>query len=239
MNVPTITPPVARQPVLGLLPLADRILIGHSPGSPEGNHHVDPRVPQQRFAYDILSVDRDGRLFIGDNKQLTSWVGYGKPIFSPFAGEVVSAVDGWKELVPMTDPGKDAEALQNPSGNHVVIKLDDGNFAFLAHMKKGSVEKSLLGKRIEVGTVVGELGNSGNTTMPHLHVHVATTPEHYGANSVGVPLAFSGYQRLGAYTVSPEKGFTDWNSSPKNVAVPTVPLQGEVITTDMATATEF
>lgn len=40
----------------------------------------------------------------------------------------------------------------------------------LGHLRQGSVVVSV-GQSVVSGTPLGEVGNSGNTTQPHLHIH--------------------------------------------------------------------
>jgi murein DD-endopeptidase MepM/ murein hydrolase activator NlpD len=71
-------------------------------------------------------------------------------------------------------------ALPDPpwgvGGNCVVIDHGNGEWSFLAHMKRGSV-KVKKGDRVVQGQVVGQLGNSGATTGPHLHYHLMDGPK--------------------------------------------------------------
>ncbi|XVQ13994.1 M23 family metallopeptidase [Spirillospora sp. CA-255316] len=72
-------------------------------------------------------------------------------------------------------------------GNHVVLDLGDGTYAVLAHLRRGSV-RVRKGQRVRAGDVLGEVGNSGNSSEPHLHFHVMDSPRHMIA--AGVPFAF-------------------------------------------------
>lgn len=51
-------------------------------------------------------------------------------------------------------------------GKYVQIKLDDGNYALYAHMNYVPVT---VGQRVEMGDYIGDSGNTGNSTGPHLH----------------------------------------------------------------------
>src|SRR4029077_19752002 len=62
------------------------------------------------------------------------------------------------------------------AGNCVVIDHGDGEFSLLAHMKRGSV-KVKKGDRVKMGDPIGQLGNSGATTGPHLHYHLMAGPK--------------------------------------------------------------
>jgi murein DD-endopeptidase MepM/ murein hydrolase activator NlpD len=61
-------------------------------------------------------------------------------------------------------------------GNYVVIRLDAGGWAMLAHLQQGTVAVAP-GARVETGSYLGRVGNSGRSTVPHLHVHFQQTPE--------------------------------------------------------------
>lgn len=54
--------------------------------------------------------------------------------------------------------------------------LGNGNFAFYAHLKTGTV-KVRPGDRLAAGQVIANVGNSGNSSAPHLHFHVMSTPD--------------------------------------------------------------
>ena len=66
--------------------------------------------------------------------------------------------------------------LAQYGGNHVVQDLGNGNFAFYAHLKTGTVNVKP-GDRLSTGQVLGSVGNTGNSSAPHLHFHVMSTPD--------------------------------------------------------------
>ena len=55
------------------------------------------------------------------------------------------------------------------AGNHVLLRCKDAD-VLLGHFKPGSL-KVALGNQVTVGQAVGVVGNSGNTSEPHLHIH--------------------------------------------------------------------
>jgi murein DD-endopeptidase MepM/ murein hydrolase activator NlpD len=63
-------------------------------------------------------------------------------------------------------------------GKAVTIRMADGNYTLFAHLSKISVEE---GDRVRAGTVVGESGNTGRTTGPHLHFEVRAERD-YGSD---------------------------------------------------------
>lgn len=138
-------------------------VVGQGGSSPFLNGHAT--VSPQNHALDILQLDRWGtrsNLF-GDRSRLEDYVIFGTEIIAPCQGEVLAAVDGFDDLPP---PQRDVENL---AGNHVVLSCFDAEVV-LAHMQKGSVAVKT-GARVAVGDLLGRVGNSGNTSEPHLHIH--------------------------------------------------------------------
>jgi len=149
------------------------------------NYHAATR--DQRFAYDLY-VAHDGMPYRTDGKANEDYYCFGLPILAPAGGTVASAVDGLPDNPPGTmDP-------ENAVGNHVVIDHGNGEFSFLAHLQRGTVLPRE-GDRIEAGERVGLCGNSGNTSMPHLHYHLQTTARF--AEGEGLPAQFNGYRANG------------------------------------------
>jgi murein DD-endopeptidase MepM/ murein hydrolase activator NlpD len=72
----------------------------------------------------------------------------------------------------------------------VILDHGNGEYSLLAHLRHGSVAVAA-GARISAGDKVGECGNSGNTTEPHLHYHLQDTPVFGRAE--GLPAQFTGY----------------------------------------------
>ncbi|MFD5321578.1 M23 family metallopeptidase [Streptomyces sp. NPDC127098] len=54
-------------------------------------------------------------------------------------------------------------------GKHVVTRMADGRFALYAHLDEIAVTA---GQSVEGGTRLGDSGNTGNSTGPHLHFEV-------------------------------------------------------------------
>ncbi|MFJ5561157.1 peptidoglycan DD-metalloendopeptidase family protein [Streptomyces sp. NPDC093250] len=63
-------------------------------------------------------------------------------------------------------------------GNQVVIQLSDGHYAQYAHLSSLSVSA---GQTVSAGQQVGLSGSTGNSTGPHLHFEIRTTP-NYGSD---------------------------------------------------------
>ena len=94
---------------------------------------------------------------------------FGKTVFAPCDGTVIAAKDGMPDMpVPSTDTSR-------LEGNHVIVQC--GDFAvLLAHFERDSVSVEE-GDVVEIGQPVGRVGNSGQSTEPHLHIHVQGMPD--------------------------------------------------------------
>jgi hypothetical protein len=140
----------------------------------------------ERFAIDFIQVDEHGRSFSGDPKRNASYHCYGAPVLAVAAGKVVALTDG----VPDNIPGSLAitPTLNNLGGNIILLDLGHGHYAFYAHLIPGSL-KVHRGERVHAGQVLGLLGNSGNSSEPHLHFHLVEGPSGLGAQ--GIPYGFS------------------------------------------------
>ncbi len=129
------------------------------------NHHHN--AGSQNFAQDIVGLDNFGRhASILIPTSLEQYEIFGKPVYSPCDGVIATSVDGLHDI----NPG-DAMDTSHPAGNHVYIDCRNENVqVLLAHMKNGSVSVKP-GDTVNVGDPIGLVGNSGNTTEPHLHIH--------------------------------------------------------------------
>ena len=163
-------------------------------GGPDAlhNYHVD--APPQRHAYDFL-VWKDGSTYSGRGKEVEDYYAYGQPVLAPADGTVVRVVDGLKDVKPQIET--DAE---NPAGNHVVIQVADEVYLLIAHLQAGTLLVAE-GDTVAAGQEIGRVGNSGNTSEPHIHIHLQDTPDMFTysedgritglSDAIGLPLAFS------------------------------------------------
>lgn len=149
-------------------------------------------VISQRFAIDWEKLDDQNRIYVGDPQDVTSYFAYGQEILSVGEGRVVAAVDKYDDQVPGALPP--LIPLEEADGNYVVIDLGGGNFAFYAHMMKGSLTVEE-GDFVTRGEVIGKVGNTGNTSAPHLHFHMMTGPATFGSN--GIPYVVDEYDLIG------------------------------------------
>ena len=67
-------------------------------------------------------------------------------------------------------------------------------YAFYAHFRKGSIPVKV-GDRVKRGDLLGKLGNSGNSSAPHLHFHISDANSPLG--SEGLPYSFQSFEVQG------------------------------------------
>ncbi|MBS1678070.1 MAG: M23 family metallopeptidase [Actinobacteria bacterium] len=149
----------------------------------------------ERYAIDFVQVSPAGLLAEGSNKVLRNYPFYGDEVLSSTAGKVVGVVDRLPDgpinfNLPPIEAG-------DAGGNHVVVAMGGGRFAFYAHLQPGSVRVKV-GQRVRPGEVLGLLGNSGNSNAPHLHFQLMDGPVPLGAE--GVPYRFSHFTAEGKLT---------------------------------------
>ena len=148
----------------------------------------------QRFAIDWMRIGADGRVVHGDPSNVRSYVDYGADVLAVADGKVVSTLNSLDDQKPGTLPDPKTMNIENVDGNHVVLDLGKGVFAFYAHMQKGSVTVAP-GALVKRGQVLGKLGNTGNTSAPHLHFHLMDGPSVLGSN--GIPYIIDSFAMAG------------------------------------------
>lgn len=148
------------------------------------NHHF--HISAQKYAIDVVQLNHFG---IRENKlnpkNLEDFNIYGAIVYSPCNGVVVKAVDDYPDLTPpLMDP-------ENPAGNYLAIsKKDSDVIVILAHLKQGSL-KVKNGESVSKGQALAQVGNSGNTSEPHLHIHsVLNHTGDFLFTGQGVPMTF-------------------------------------------------
>lgn len=133
---------------------------------------------KQQYALDIVKLNKMGVRTAGIYpKELDKYVIFGEELTSPCNGEVLEVRNDLPDLSP---PDTDSE---NATGNYVKLYCENV-FVYIAHMQEGSVVVEA-GDVLQKGQKIGLVGNSGNTTEPHLHIHAEKDGE-------GVPIRFNG-----------------------------------------------
>ncbi|WP_445392542.1 M23 family metallopeptidase [Stenotrophomonas pavanii] len=163
------------------LPFKDEFFVFWGGRSVEQNYHA--AHAGQRFAMDLLVV-RDGRSHGGEGQRNEDYFCFGRPILAPADGTVVEVVEGVADNVP-----GQMNAAQL-TGNRVILDHGNDEYSVLAHLRQGSVRVAQ-GQVVRSGTHLGDCGNSGNSSEPHLHYQLQAGPA-FGV-SAALPAQFSGY----------------------------------------------
>jgi len=124
----------------------------------------------QTYALDMNRLDSGGQradgFYPSDPK---AYEVFGDTVYSPVNGTVVKQQDHLPDLQPPETSDRSA------TGNHIWIRNDSLYFV-LAHLKQHSVIVSA-GKKVSAGRPLAQVGNTGNTSEPHLHLHAVYYPE--------------------------------------------------------------
>ncbi|AIY02500.1 metalloendopeptidase-like membrane protein [Arthrobacter sp. PAMC 25486] len=183
-------------------PVTGRWLGMNSPVDKVPSHGV--RAYGQAHAIDLVyePLDQERPVF-GTGPAMRGageYPAFGQPVRAMVDGVVVRASDvlrdhrarsAWLGVIYMMVEGAVRE-LGGPRfiiGNHVTIRGDDGIYALVAHIEKGSVLVAE-GDRVSAGQVIAACGNSGNTSEPHVHAQLMDRASAWTGQ--GVPFAFAG-----------------------------------------------
>ncbi|WP_254863456.1 M23 family metallopeptidase [Halovivax gelatinilyticus] len=155
-------------------------------GSSELEHSHSWGYVNQRYAYDFVVTDADGRSRPeGSPPRVDAYYCYDEPVLAPAGGVVVDAWDADSE--PNRAGGFSHPLKREIAGNYVTIQHAPDEYSVLAHLVPASVTVDV-GDRVERGQPVGRCGHTGNSSEPHLHFQVQDHPDF--ALSAGRPIAF-------------------------------------------------
>lgn len=159
------------------------------------------------LAFDFLAVDENKSLYRKGSflRHLVSFISvedtltWSRPVFSPVDGVVVASHDVEEDRIKISfiydllslliNKPKVPDGFGAFGGNHIMIRADDV-FVLLCHLKRGSL-RARKGDTVRVGQQVGEVGNSGSSIQPHLHVQVMSNDRYFPLFANLVPFKFS------------------------------------------------
>jgi len=159
-------------PVTIVSPLTEEWFVSQGGRAELVNYHYVTSA--QRDAFDIVQIV-DGRTHQSGSTDLDSYHIFGAPLLAPASGVVTSVVDG------LVDQPIGSADYEHQAGNHLVIDFSEGRYLMLAHLREGSIEVEV-GDRVTAGQVIAQVGNSGNTTEPHVHIQALNLPSFELAN---------------------------------------------------------
>ncbi|MEX0968773.1 MAG: M23 family metallopeptidase [Bacteroidia bacterium] len=138
------------------------VIQGGNSGVTNFFHHYF-KVQKYRYAIDVVKVDNLGfraSQFLPDSLQ--AYRIYGDTLYSPCNGTIVSVVrDEAENEIGVLN-------YENPAGNNVVVRCGEVN-VLTGHLREGRVFVKE-GDTVKSGQPLGEVGNSGYSIEPHLHM---------------------------------------------------------------------
>ena len=197
----TVRPaPVDREPLVLAPPVRGRWRALNSPGTKVPSHGV--RLYGQTYAIDVLqpgAPDPEGRGLDAPER----FPAFGEPVRAMAAGRVVRVVDGQADhrarrstlavlyLLLVEASARQVAGAHRVIGNHVVVDHGEGAFSLSGHLRRGSIAVAV-GDLVDAGTVLGAVGNSGNSSEPHLHVQLMDRAR--AEEAAGLPFRWRGWE---------------------------------------------
>ncbi len=123
-----------------------------------------------QHALDFVAVDSKDQLFQNRGFELEDYFTFSQDVLAPLQGTVVGA------LGSETDNKIGQVANTKNWGNYLILRGATGVCVTLAHLKKDSLAVKL-GDYVQAGQKIAEVGNSGYSQTPHLHVQVQWSAE--------------------------------------------------------------
>ena len=144
------------------------------------NEFVNYHYPyeQQRYAYDLI-IMKDGRSYMDSPTLNANYYAFNADVVAPYAGEVITVVSDIKDNVP----GEMDE--ENAAGNYIVIAHPNKEYSMIAHFKKDSIVVKP-GDTVKEGQLLGQCGNSGNSSEAHIHFQVMDKADMNEAKSIRI-----------------------------------------------------
>jgi hypothetical protein len=228
-SVPAIGPPFR----------SGRWLAHEGPGN-HRSHHWGSQLADngrvtipQRFAIDFIGLDDTGRAVRTDAHTSANgdWAGFGADVIAVEDGVVRDRQEDVADNVPLAaQPLPRSVSARDLYGNYIVVE-SDGHFVHYAHLQRGSV-RVRVGERVRRGETLGRVGNSGNSSGPHLHLHVSDRAAFEGSD--GLPFAMAPLEVLGRTTIEHAADLTMAPPSllPSGPWRAGLPLHGDVVRID-------
>ncbi|MDT9000706.1 M23 family metallopeptidase [Paucibacter sp. APW11] len=193
------------------LPLRGAWAAWRTPAECVPSHGVDRYG--QRYAYDFVRLDDElvqphraspWRAAFG-GVQARDFLAWEQPVLAPLAGDVVAVGEGWPDHLRVHQPWQALRERFWPArpsgadwrplvGNYLLLRSAVG-YLLCAHLREGSL-RLRVGDSVNPGDEMAAVGNSGQSSMPHLHLQLMDGPDLHQAG--GRLCGFRRYERLSA-----------------------------------------
>ncbi|MBL8008318.1 MAG: peptidoglycan DD-metalloendopeptidase family protein [Ignavibacteria bacterium] len=186
---------------------------------------------EQVFAYDVgvQKYENNAWSDLYPDKDWTKNAHYriwGKPVYAMADGVVLHFENNIPNNTVLDGSDENLEKQKNDywgsfdyggSGNHFYIRHGDV-VALYAHLQKGSLNSKFTtnGKIVKKGDFLGLAGNSGNSTGPHLHIHIKTFKNaNEPEGGIFRPLLFNNGYVIGQANYPKPKSNINWSKLDK------------------------
>ncbi len=133
------------------------------------NHHHF--YHQQKLALDIVKLCDQENIYKNRYESNEKFCIWNEPLLVVCDGTITEVVSDLRDNTAYSETD-----IKNPKGNHIVLQCKSGISILYAHMKMGSSYLQV-NDVILSGSQIGNVGNSGNTTEPHLHIQANLNKE--------------------------------------------------------------
>jgi hypothetical protein len=169
------------------MPVKGKWLALHAGEKPWVNYHGN--YPPQKFSVDMVKVDDKGNFFNEMGEKNADFLCFNDTVFSPVNGTVIKIVNTFPNQEIVNGPD-----TFNTAGNYITIQMSENKFLFLSHLSPNNI-KVKEGDTIRLGEHLASLGNSGNSTFPHLHIRIQNKPAYNDTTALGLPFRFNQINR--------------------------------------------
>ena len=136
------------------------------------NYHVINKT--QKGAFDFIILGKNNRSYQRSGTRNEDYYAFGKPLYAVCDAEVYQVIKG----IPDNRPSQ-----MNPKqalGNAIILKTANDEYIVYAHFEDETIRVKK-GDRVVQGQYLGNCGNSGNSSEPHLHLHIQDGPNLFAA----------------------------------------------------------
>ncbi|HET6489958.1 MAG TPA: M23 family metallopeptidase [Syntrophales bacterium] len=168
-------------------------------------HHRN--ASSQEFAFDAVGAAVGGAESFTDSstpnpRKLSDFAIWGRDVLAIGEGTVVDVADRFPEermsdLAKVITPGYTMSLIMelvdkigpgnSLAGNYITIDHGNGEFSMYCHLKEGTIRVKA-GQKVAKGEVIAQVGNTGNSSEPHLHFQLMDSRDFFRAN--GLPVMF-------------------------------------------------
>ncbi|MDI7260690.1 MAG: urea transporter [Thermodesulfobacteriota bacterium] len=134
-------------------------------------------------SFDFEVRDGSGRLYKNEGQRISDYLCYKLPVLACADGQIAKVVN----YIP-DNPIGEPNPKQN-WGNLVMIQHEPSLFSMVCHLATGS-PRFREGDSVRRGDIIGLCGNSGRSSLPHLHFQLQNT------SRVGSPTIHSEFHEL-------------------------------------------